>query len=237
MLKIFLRLWVLVVVPLAYLIFSTSYNPINAINHVIMFERVTETYKGTFYLIQQQLQDHAETEWPEVFTRIAPLFGHELRLLPIDAKIDHQRPLKELNHDEFLIFSDSDDNDAIVKRIPDTDWFVLMMLEESDNQLTLNLAKGTQALFANYLYSNPAENWSELLTALNPHFGFDLKLIAIHELDIADEKNRQLQEIGRTWLTDENDHTMIFQRLRDSDLVLVGGPIPIRKDTGNLSYS
>jgi two-component system sensor histidine kinase RstB len=227
MLKIFLRLWILVFVPLAYLIFSTSYNPINAINHAILSERISETYKGTFYLIQQQLKDHSEAEWPEIFTRIVPLFGHELRLLPIDAKTDHPRPLKELNHSEFLIFSDSNDTDIIVKRIPGTDWFIQMMLEESEDQLTLNMAKGTQALFANLLYNYPSENWPELIAALKPHFGFDLQLKRIHELDLADNKAKQLQTIGRTWFTDANDHTMIFQTLRESDLVLVGGPIPI----------
>ncbi|MFT7186306.1 MAG: two-component system sensor histidine kinase RstB [Pseudohongiellaceae bacterium] len=227
MFKIFLRLWILVFVPLAYLIFSTNYNPINAINNSILFERVTDSYKGTFYLIQQQLEKHSEAQWPEAFKSIAPLFGHDLRLLTIDARIENQPPLKELNNGEFLIFSDSSDSDVIVKRIPDTDWFIFMMLEESEDQLTLSQTKGTQALLADYFKNSAPENWPTILELLKPYFGFDLQLKPINGLEIADEKAKQLNEIGRTWLTDNNDRTMIYQTLPESELVLVGGPIAL----------
>ncbi len=227
MIKIFIRLWLLVFLPLFYLIFSTSYNPINAINNAVLFDRVTETYRGTFYLIEAQLKQRPRSEWPTEFETIASNFGHEISLLPVDAKIDHPMPLNELAVGDYIIFSDSSDNDVIVKRALDSDWFIYMMLEESENQLTLNQAKGTISLVLRELAGDAPSQWQQKLKQMESHFGFSLSLIKMSELVIPADKIAQLKGIGRTWLTNDDNNTELYAQLENKQWVLKAGPIPL----------
>ena len=190
MLKAFLRLWLLVFIPLFYLIFASSYNPLHAINHYVLYERVTDSYQGTFYLIEQALGKFQPSQWQQQFGTIAKEFGHELRLLDIDSEIEHNRSLRELEADEYLIFSDAYDADVIVKRIGGTDWFIYMMLDASEDQDTLNQIQGTLNLLQKHFSPLPPSQWPTKLEALQPHFGFDLRLLPHEQLHLAEEKKR-----------------------------------------------
>ncbi len=232
MLKVFIRLWLLIFIPLFYLIFATSYNPLHAINNYVLHERVTESYKGTFYLIEQELANYPRDQWPEIFDSIASEFGHELRLLTLDAEIDHSVPLRELEDGEYLIFSDAYDSDVIVKRIPDSHWFLYMMLEADEDQETLNQIQGTLNLLEKQFRKEDADQWQQKLNALQQHFGFQLSLIPQDALQLEDSKMAQFSELGRTWLTDDDDHSMIYLRLPSSEsqsstMVLQAGPVPL----------
>jgi len=227
MINIFLRLWLLVFLPLSYLIFSTSYNPINAINNTVIFDRVTETYKGTFFLLEEQLKQSPRSEWSANFEAITANFGHEINLLPIDAKIDYHIPLRELAEGDFWIFSDNSDNDVVIKRVFDSEWFIYMMLEESENQLTLNQAKGTISMLLQTLEGKDPAQRQQKLKEIESHFGFDLSLIEANGLTIPEHKIAQLKKIGTTWLTNENDNTELYAQLPDKQWVLKAGPIPL----------
>ena len=227
MLKIFIRLWLLVFLPLIFLLFSTTYNPINAINKSVLHDRVKETYKGTFYLLEERLEALPEDQWAKQFETMARMFGHELKLIPLETTIEGQPPLSELSIGEFLIFSDSYDSDVIVKRLFDTDWYIYMMLEASEDQETLAQAQGTLNLLLERFANTPRALWSSKIDDLSGSFGFPLSLISIADLDVPDTKKNQLESIGKTWLTDENNETMVYQALADSDLILQAGPIPL----------
>lgn len=227
MIKIFVRLWLLVFLPLFYLIFATSYNPINAVNNAFIFDRLTETYRGTFFLIEEQLKQSPRNEWPAKFEVITKDFGHEISLLPVGAKIDYHTQLGELAVGDYFFFSDSSDNDVVVKRVIDSDWFVYMMLEESENQLTLNQAKGTLSMLLRELDGKDPAHWQQTLKQIETHFGYDLSVMKISELTIPANKIAQLNGIGRTWLTNENNNTELYALLPNKQWVLKGGSIPL----------
>lgn len=230
MLKIFLRLWILVFLPLGYLIFSTSYNPIHAVNRMVLHDRIEQTYQGTFYLIEQQLLRFPESEWHLAFQSIENEFGHELRLIPESDDIAGQRHLDALLPGEFLIFSDDFGTDVVVRRVEATQWFIYMLLDASEDQQTLAQAQGTMNLWLKSFMEAPQEKWPSIVEQLSAHFGFALNLRAMNELEIPKNKMSQLKELGRTWITNEQNETLVFLSLPESDLTLVGGPIPLPGD-------
>jgi len=232
MLKIFVRIWFLVFLPLGYLLFSTTYNPLNLLNESLIYERITDSYKGTFYLIEDELSAIPELEWQDRFGDIRDHFGHDLRLLTVTDPIPYEQPLEELLPGDFWILEDENDSDVIVKRVGTTKWFVYMLLEESEDQLTLNQSQGTLNLFLRHFDNVPEQQWPSVMEALRPHFGYEFALTAFDALDIADNKRQQLLELGRTWLTTEEQHTMLYQVMpgyedQPEPLVLAAGPIAL----------
>ena len=232
MLKIFVRIWFLVFLPLAFLLFATTYNPLNLLNEWLIYERITDSYKGTFYLVEKELANIPESEWPDQFGRIRAEFGHDLRLLSSGDEIPNDRPLEELETGDFWLFEDDNESDVIVKRVGTRDWFIYMLLEESEDQLTLNQSQGTLNLVIRHFEGIPQNRWNTVMEELRPHFGFDFTLLNVNDLNLSKLKLAQLRDIGRTWRTTEDQNTMLYQVMpgyldKTNPLILVVGPIPL----------
>ncbi|AWY01210.1 hypothetical protein A8139_15505 [Marinomonas primoryensis] len=89
MIKLFIRIWILVFLPLFYLIYITAYNPIHAVNDAARFERITASFKGTLFLIEERLKNTPQSEWKQIFPTIADQFSYELTLISAQDKIDY----------------------------------------------------------------------------------------------------------------------------------------------------
>ncbi len=229
MIKVFLRLWILIFIPLAYLAFSSSYNPIKAINMWALHDRVSETFKGTFYLIEEQLSGIPEAQWANQVTKIAEQFEYELRLISVDTDVDSDSEidLSALGNNDFIIFSDGNDGDVVLKRVPNSDWFIYIMLDESEDQETFNQASGTFNLLIAQFENTEQAQWPTIINELQTHFGFDLSLSTFEDLSLPLAKFKQLETLGKTWITDDNQETHIYQQLPNSLQVLKAGPIPL----------
>lgn len=237
MIKVFLRLWILIFIPLFYLAFSSSYNPIKAINNWALHERVSETFKGTFYLIEKQLSEIPETQWVNQVAKIAEHFNYELRLISANDTIDgdSEIELSTLGNNDYIIFSDSNESDIVLKRVPNSDWFVYMMLDESEDQETFNQASGTFNLLLSQFESTEPTEWPTIINQMQPHFGFNLSLNTLEELSLPLAKFKQLETIGKTWITDENQQTLLYQQLPNSQQILRAGPIPLPGEVLSIS--
>ncbi|WP_191603276.1 ATP-binding protein [Marinomonas algicola] len=230
MIKLFIRIWILVFLPLFYLIYITAYNPIHAVNDAARFDRITKSFKGTFFLIEQNLESRPQSEWESDFPLIAESFSYELTLITIDDKIDYQGDLKNLNQGEFIVYSDNNGSDAIIKRVMDSPWFVHMMLGETEEQRMHNLSKGTVELLKKTLQRTPQSEWPSQLSEIQTEFGFDLTLTAKETLEIDAVKHVQLNRFGMTWLINSGNETVIYQLTPDDDIILKVGPIPVPGD-------
>ncbi|MBD5770360.1 ATP-binding protein [Marinomonas colpomeniae] len=231
MIKLFIRVWVLVFLPLFYLIYITAYNPIHAVNDAARFEKITASFKGTFFLIEQHLKDIPESEWHQVFPSIANQFSYELALISSNDKIDYSGDLEQLLENEFVVYSDYSGSDAIVKRAFNSSWFIHMMLAETEEQRMSNLSQGTVQLLMQILQKTPQPEWQAKLDQLQPEFDFDLTLIERQSLDINAIKLAQLNRTGMTWLINEKNETEFYRVTENKNLVIKVGPIPVPGDT------
>lgn len=230
MIRLFLRVWLLVFIPLLFLLFSNSYNPMKSINLWLLKDPIKDTFRGSLYLVERKLQQWPQSQWQNNFSELASQFGHEIALIDIGATTDAPKPLSQIEPDGYLIFSDSYDSDVIIKRIGDSNWFLHFMLEESENQETLNQAKGPMNLALQYFKPDQQEQWPDILAELQTGFGFELSLVPLQQLGLPQIKLDQFHKIGRTWTTDDNNITMVYQRLPDSEQVLVAGPVSPAKE-------
>ncbi len=245
MLKVFLRIWLLVFVPLGFLLFSESLNPIKWMNHWFIYERVNTTYQGTFYLIEDRLSQFPEEQWPEVVTNMADQFGYELFLFSekqveegAELSSKARSVLSESIRDDLSAMAPNDvilvmgDSDALVKRLADSTWWIYMMLDESVGLDTLNQSKGTLNLLQDRFQRTESEHWPELLKELQPEFGFELRLAPLSDLSLSEDLQSQILSSGVAWQQTEQAMTVIYQRLPDQQglanpRILVAADIPL----------
>jgi len=192
-----------------------------------MHDRVSETFKGTFYLIEEQLSIIPEEQWADQVTKIAEQFNYELRLISVNTDINSEIDLSALSNNDFIIFSDGNDGDVVLKRVPNSDWFVYMMLDESEDQETFNQASGTFSLLLAQFENTEQTQWPTIINELQSHFGFDFSLSTLEDLSLPLAKFKQLETLGKTWITDDDQQTHIYQQLPNSQQILKAGPIPL----------
>ncbi|WCN13660.1 HAMP domain-containing protein [Marinomonas mediterranea] len=231
MIKLFFRLSFFVFVPLLFLILSSSYSPIAAINHNFVHNRIVEAYKGTFYLIEQKLNVLPPSQWPEKFPEITADFAYHIELLPADGTVeDYQGDLSKLKPNEYVsVFVGEGDLNGIIKHLYDGQWYLYMELDSKEEQAVLEAVAGTHSLLMELLNSTPKEEWRSALKSIQPNFGYELDLITQQELsdlsDLSDAKKRQLQDIRVTWRDTEEDTTYLYMTAPDNESILVAGPI------------
>ena len=135
--------------------------------------------------------------------------------------------MDQLPAKEFVVYSDHNGADAIIKRVFDSPFFIHMMLGETQERRMSNLSKGTIQLIIQNLQQTPQSQWQAKLKQLQPEFGFDLTLVARQTLDINAIKLAQFDRTGMTWLINEDNETEIYQATQNKNLVLKIGPIPV----------
>lgn len=249
MIKAFFRIWILVFIPLGFLLFSESMNPIKMMNHWFVSDRVNETFKGTFYLIEQRLAGLPEEQWQAEIHALADYFGYELYLLSQEqiqqaeqdasqAQVgvvlseDNQTALLALPPNETLLILADNDSDVLVKRLDASSWWLYMMLDESEYLDTLNQSRGTLHLLMARFRETDSSYWPVLIAQLQPEFGFELAVSPLSQLGLSPEHHRQLLEQGISWSLKEDASTVIYQRLPDQHtvkdpMILVADRIPL----------
>ena len=63
MIKALTRLTLVIIIPILLLIYVQSYNPIQLIRNEVTKQYFVESYRGTFYLINEALNNHPESQW------------------------------------------------------------------------------------------------------------------------------------------------------------------------------
>ncbi|ODC02766.1 hypothetical protein BFW38_03615 [Terasakiispira papahanaumokuakeensis] len=239
MIRLFLRVWLVVFIPMLFLLFSNSYNPVRMLNQWADSDYLKTTFGGAFYLLEQDLAQWPQSQWPLHFSQIADKFGRDIRLV---TETDMGDEWRSLPTDGYRIIEESG-SAAIVKRIGSTPWLVVLMFDESEQRKVMRQAQGPLNLILARFQALPPTQWSRELDALAPHFDFPLQLIDPQQLSAADNKllsidqQSQFERQGRVWHASD-EGSFLFLKLSmptevaaDHDQpmpyqVLMAGPIP-----------
>lgn len=235
MIRLFFRVWLVVFIPMLYLLFSGSYNPVRMLNQWADADHLETTFGGTFYLVESQLAQWPESQWSQRFSQIASMFGRDIRLV---AEPDMPGEWHSLAADGYRIIRESG-SAAIVKRIGTTPWLVVLLFDESEHRKVMRQAQGPLNLLLARFQALPPAQWSRELDALAPHFDFPLQLIhseqipVTSEIRLSEDQRLSLEQQGRVWQTTDSG-LFLFLKLplpAESDdvkpfQVLRVGPIP-----------
>lgn len=220
MTKHFLRLYLLVLVPLLALILSSPLQPL--IDRWVS-ALAEEQYRGTSYLLQQELKTLPQSEWPTRVEALARHFGRKLELARIDSpqiSEEERRALYERGH--TYIRSDALHAHAWW-RIGDSDYAIYTGFGESPEVQADRDASGTAYLIKRYL--DGYDDLQQGVRELAPHFGFPLALQHEAELNF-DDAQKALLDQGMIIGGGEGARSEIYYgRAGHGDWILVAGPL------------
>ena len=220
MIRIFLKLYLLVIIPLLLVFFLPS-NPARYLIDGWSHDLVAEQYKGTFFLLQKELENVPKENWAAHIEALNKEFSRELRLdLIEEIDIDESRRSKLLR-DGLLVTAEG--VPGYWYRIRGSNYAIYNGLEDSVEERFHREAQGTMFLLRKWFngYEDPQQGLGEL----REHFGFPLVLLREAGLELDEQQKRELYK-GRIVGVELNASEDIYYGwLGEGDYVLKAGPV------------
>ncbi|MEJ2765585.1 ATP-binding protein [Photobacterium sp. MCCC 1A19761] len=212
MLKAFSVLWLAVFMPTLFLILPTGLSPIGLINAYVEENYYEKTYRGTFYLIEQQLQAVPSAQWPEVIEGLSETFGYSLQLQPIEAlQLDSEQQGKLMAGTYVLTTTD---HSVLLHRVKESAWALSLGLNQSLAEHVSRNSVGTLHLLAQSMDALPVTEWPQYLQSVSPQFPFSLTLQTDEELVLSATENETMAS-GQPVVQQQPDGLVtVYYRLR-----------------------
>ncbi len=223
MIKALTRLTLVIIIPILLLIYVQSYNPIQLIRNEVTKQYFVESYRGTFYLINEALNNHPESQWPDQFKLIAAQFGLPIKFIQLKDTHYDETEIRQLNNQEF-IYSEGEPT-VLSQKIADTSWVMEMDLGQTRQAKILQQTQGTIYLIEQRLRLAPPQEWPVIIKEMATRFGVPL---VINPTDQSLLTKKQLMEMSHhngTLIIVEEQGDTTHRRLLNSDWILSAGPI------------
>ena len=221
MLNALIRLTLIITIPLLLLIYTQSYNPIYLIRAEINKQFYVDSYRGTFYLINEKFKQNSTDKWPKQFHSLSKKFGLPLKLINTNSLNKEQ--VTQLNEQEFIYLEG--EPTVLRQKIANSDWVIELNMDESRQNKITQQTQGTVYLLEKYFSEIPQQNWPTSVDNLAKNFGMPLSLTQLNKLNLSPVQLDKITVQGGTAIqvTDEGD--TVHHRLTNSDWVLSAGPI------------
>ncbi|MCG7551738.1 ATP-binding protein [Pseudoalteromonas sp. Of7M-16] len=225
MYKAFLLLWLVVFVPIFFLIIPHDFNPLPKINDASLKSFFVKTYSGTFYLLDKQLSITPENQWRKEVAQLSNEFGYTLTLLPLEQATDVPLLQLQLEQGEFA-FSNGEP-ELLLRRVEDSQWVISMALDDSVEETLSRVSRGPVYMMSQAFDGVPVEQWPAVLDELRKHFHYALSMVPINELPLSEEKMERLNKGELVWVAQPDGHLLFYYLLPNGSLVLQAGALPV----------
>ena len=220
MIRVFLKLYLLIIITVLVIIFL----PGNSVRYLIddwVRDSVAEQYQGTFFLFEKELENLPQSRWIAHFETLNKEFARELkidRINDIDISDSQRRRLLEAG----LLYL-YEETEGYWYRIRGSDYAIYNALVDSEDEMFHRDGQGTAFLIRKWLnnYDDPFQGINEL----QEHFSFPLQIL--HEKDLGLNEPQKNKLLSRRIVGSElnNSEDMYYAAIGKSDLYLKAGPI------------
>ncbi len=223
MTRLFLTLYGILVVTLALFVVGVETIPEWALKRTTQdyFHQIT---RGSFQLVEEELRDRPQEKWPETIVELQPHFGYPLNLIAVQAGGLDSGETRSLNAGK-VVHREVDGAVILYKRIPQTDLMISMALEQTDTEDGLRAASGTAHLLEKAFASRPQHQWPQLVSELQPTFGFPISLVPLDDAPVGEDKWSALKEGELLAFDVQKPQERYIQRIGDSNWVFQAGPL------------
>jgi two-component system sensor histidine kinase RstB len=226
-LKAFIRLFLAVVIPLFIIVFPLDNPILSTLSMSLWQERIDNTYKGTFSLIEKRLLRTPQNQWQQEFTQISDLFPYPIYLRKRTDLQQQAMVYNCLQEPNNYCAQEEDDLAIVYKSIANTEFAVEMYLDyHQEDDIRLGTV-GTAKLIAEYFREAPQEQWHNILSNIKKDFGFDIKIIDPSTLELTTSQRKRLDTTHYLSINDEQDNISIYHQLPNNRPLLLLGPIPL----------
>ena len=218
MLRAFSVLWLVVFLPIIFLIFSYGYSPVWLFNDYVVKSALVKQESGTFHLLEQELAAIPTEQWPQKTEQLALEFGYELRLQPLQTATENQSQQQALQANQF-IFIEGVPN-RLLRRVGDSQWVISLALGITLNEQVTRSARGAIYLARQTFESIPSEQWPGLLKELSTHFNHELTILTQADLALDQEQMEKLNQNELVWQKIDEAQLVAYILLPDQKSIL-----------------
>lgn len=175
MLRSFAILWFAVFTPLLLLIIPTDLNPVQAISKSMSGSFFKSVYSGSVNLIEEELLTLSPQEWQDTIEQHQQFFHNPLNLTHLEELQDKPEILSEIMAGEIAFEFASPM--ALFKRVGDSQQVIYYALEESEESIVANQARGALYLAKQDLLKHPEDTWHERLRLNHDELPISVELV------------------------------------------------------------
>ncbi len=175
MLRSFAILWFAVFTPLLLLMIPTDLNPVQAISKSMSGNFFKSVYSGSVNLIEEELLTLSPQEWQTTIEQHQQFFHNPLKLTQLEELQDKPEILNEVKAGEIAFKFASPM--ALFKRIGDSQQVIYYALEESEESMVANQARGALYLAKQDLLKHPQDTWRERLRLNHDELPISVELV------------------------------------------------------------
>lgn len=175
MLRSFAILWFAVFTPLLLLMIPTDLNPVQAISKSMSGSFFKSVYSGSVNLIEKELLTLSPQEWQTTIEQHQQFFHNPLKLTQLEELQDKPEILNEVKAGEIAFEFASPM--ALFKQVGDSQQVIYYALEESEESIVANQARGALYLAKQDLLKHPQDTWRERLRLNHDELPISVELV------------------------------------------------------------
>lgn len=175
MLRSFTILWFAVFTPLILLVIPTDLNPLQALSKSMSERFFKPIYSTSVNLLEEQLLAQPPEQWQETIKQHNQFFYNPLKLKTLKDYQSQPGILNELRQGNIAFEFDSPM--ALLKRVGRSQHVIYYALQESEESIVANQAKGALYLAKQDLLKHPKEQWGERLALNHSELPITIKLV------------------------------------------------------------
>jgi two-component system sensor histidine kinase RstB len=229
MIKAFFKLWLLVFVPLFFLIFPNEYSPLQMFNEYAEKTRYINIYNGTFHLIEEVLENTEKNDWDKKIDDLSTEFGYPLKLKDLAQETLSNNQFRELQSGEFIFINS--EPELLLKKIANTNKVISLALYLTKEEELLRASKGTIYLIKQKLAAKNPEQWPKIIDELTSYFHFNLSIEKYIDVELPLDKYKQLQDSKFSWQVSDRSNLTVYTLMPDNKFVLIAKAISISSDS------
>jgi len=223
MTKIFLRLYLFLVFTFALFFAGINYLPEYLLKDTIS-EAISKSAGGMFYLIEEKLKKHPQSDWRDQIKKIQPRYAFPLNIYTLDENKFDAGEMEYLNA-EKTIYREDDGAGVWYHRIKSTPYILSMAMNNTNTRVNELSAAGTFSLAGERYIGQPESKWKQITDDIQQRFDIPVRMLLLQDLDVPEGKVERLQS-GELVGVDAREQTERYvQRIKDSKWYIQAGPI------------
>ncbi|RTZ58297.1 MAG: hypothetical protein DSZ32_07270 [Gammaproteobacteria bacterium] len=224
MLRLFTRFYLLMVIPV--LILFAFFDPAAWVLERTGHDTFMEQMEGIFTLIEDQLREHPQDQWPAVVDNLKPVFTFDINIAKLDRVALSPHDKKRLKRNGSIVKLDH--RAIIYKAVENSDYVLWLESDVTEEEADSNYMQGPLHLLNQRLSTTPESQWPEVAESLNQRIKLGIQLLRRDQLPAAVNANPRL-DLGKSVEEKlEKGLSNIYSHTPDKSWVWKFGPIDER---------
>ena len=223
MIKPFLRLLTLTVLPIVLILFFEPLNPFKYIQKLTIKSYLTHHYNVTYFLLEEELSNHPQSTWQGIVKNLAPLFPYQLSLASLESSITKYGNKQDLIRGNFVL-SDKQQQLVLLRKIRNSEWVIELNMDDTQQEQLFNRAIGSISMIHNYMLTNDLESIDRKIEKLSSHSILPIEKIARESINITKNEQQELNKGSYIWRYNTDNTITFFLPLKTTKILLKVGP-------------